>query len=233
MPPAEFDEFRAACPRQGLPAWSSASPLTRSSYHAGDDFAQLRAARAAQLHGPNPAPERPELMPTHAETARYCPIRRSRCSIWSPTSNAIRSSCPGASAPASAAAKPIAVVADLVIGFKMFRERFTSRVTLDRPGRASTWPTPTARSAISTITGSSSRTANGHCRIDFYRRFRVPLGGAAEADRRAVQRGRAPHGRGLREPRQEALWGRRRRYQMIRPSISSSGSADLVSLPSL
>ena len=26
----------------------SASPLTRSSYHAGDDFARLRAARLAQ-----------------------------------------------------------------------------------------------------------------------------------------------------------------------------------------
>ena len=29
----------------------SASPLTRSSYHAGDDFARLRAARAAQSKG--------------------------------------------------------------------------------------------------------------------------------------------------------------------------------------
>ena len=29
-------------------------------------------------------------------------------------------------------------------------------------------PIPTARSAISTITGISSRTANGHCRIDFF-----------------------------------------------------------------
>ena len=27
----------------------AASPLTRSSYHAGDDFARLRAAREAQL----------------------------------------------------------------------------------------------------------------------------------------------------------------------------------------
>jgi lipoic acid synthetase len=27
----------------------SASPLTRSSYHAGDDFVRLRAARAGQL----------------------------------------------------------------------------------------------------------------------------------------------------------------------------------------
>jgi lipoic acid synthetase len=29
----------------------SASPLTRSSYHAGDDFARLKAARAAHLRG--------------------------------------------------------------------------------------------------------------------------------------------------------------------------------------
>jgi lipoic acid synthetase len=27
----------------------SSSPLTRSSHHAGDDFARLRAARAAKL----------------------------------------------------------------------------------------------------------------------------------------------------------------------------------------
>ena len=29
----------------------SATPLTRSSYHAGDDFARLRAARLAAQHG--------------------------------------------------------------------------------------------------------------------------------------------------------------------------------------
>jgi lipoic acid synthetase len=29
----------------------SASPLTRSSYHADEDFAKLRAAREAQLSG--------------------------------------------------------------------------------------------------------------------------------------------------------------------------------------
>ena len=34
----------------------SASPLTRSSYHAGDDFARLRAARLAEAEpGPGPA----------------------------------------------------------------------------------------------------------------------------------------------------------------------------------
>jgi coenzyme Q-binding protein COQ10 len=31
--------------------------------------------------------------------------------------------------------RPDLIVADLIIGFRMFRERFTSRVTLDRPGR--------------------------------------------------------------------------------------------------
>ncbi len=29
----------------------SASPLTRSSYHAGEDFARLRVARAAMVGG--------------------------------------------------------------------------------------------------------------------------------------------------------------------------------------
>jgi lipoic acid synthetase len=33
----------------------SASPLTRSSYHAGSDFERLRAARHAQLAGGTPA----------------------------------------------------------------------------------------------------------------------------------------------------------------------------------
>ena len=43
----------------------SASPLTRSSYHAGDDFARLRAARAGTASGHSA----PKLltMPTHAE----------------------------------------------------------------------------------------------------------------------------------------------------------------------
>ena len=46
--PAEFDELAAHARAKGF-LMVSASPLTRSSYHAGDDFARLRAARAAQL----------------------------------------------------------------------------------------------------------------------------------------------------------------------------------------
>ena len=45
--PAEFGELAAHARAKGF-LMVSASPLTRSSYHAGDDFARLRAARAAQ-----------------------------------------------------------------------------------------------------------------------------------------------------------------------------------------
>jgi lipoic acid synthetase len=46
--PAEFDELAAMARAKGF-LMVSASPLTRSSYFAGDDFARLRAARAAQI----------------------------------------------------------------------------------------------------------------------------------------------------------------------------------------
>ena len=46
-PPAEFDELATLARAKGF-LMVSASPLTRSSYHAGDDFARLRAARAAK-----------------------------------------------------------------------------------------------------------------------------------------------------------------------------------------
>jgi lipoic acid synthetase len=45
--PAEFEELAAHARAKGF-LMVSASPLTRSSYHAGDDFARLRAVRAAQ-----------------------------------------------------------------------------------------------------------------------------------------------------------------------------------------
>ena len=35
--------------REQMFALVAASPLTRSSYHAGDDFAKMKAARDAQL----------------------------------------------------------------------------------------------------------------------------------------------------------------------------------------
>src|SRR5205823_830340 len=46
--PDEFDSYRRQALGKGF-LMVSASPLTRSSYHAGNDFARLRAARAASL----------------------------------------------------------------------------------------------------------------------------------------------------------------------------------------
>jgi len=46
--PEEFKRYEAAAYDRGF-LMVSASPLTRSSYHAGENFARLRAARAAKL----------------------------------------------------------------------------------------------------------------------------------------------------------------------------------------
>jgi len=48
MTPDEFNALAAAARAKGF-LMVSASPLTRSSYHAGDDFARLRAARREKL----------------------------------------------------------------------------------------------------------------------------------------------------------------------------------------
>ena len=104
------------------------------------------------------------------------PTRRSSSSIWSPMSSATPNSCRGASARASASARLDLIVADLMIGFRMFRERFTSRVALDPPRRIDVTYTegpfrylnnhwvfeqgPAAAASISLSISSSSR---GYC----------------------------------------------------------------------
>ncbi|HEU0060963.1 MAG TPA: lipoyl synthase [Hyphomicrobiaceae bacterium] len=47
VPPEDFDAYRRVALSKGF-LLVAASPLTRSSYHAGEDFARLRAARLAQ-----------------------------------------------------------------------------------------------------------------------------------------------------------------------------------------
>jgi lipoic acid synthetase len=47
VPPAEFEMFKRQAMGKGF-LLVAASPLTRSSHHAGDDFQRLRAAREAQ-----------------------------------------------------------------------------------------------------------------------------------------------------------------------------------------
>ncbi len=48
VPPQEFDDYAQMARGKGFLMVAS-SPLTRSSYHAGDDFKKLRQARAASL----------------------------------------------------------------------------------------------------------------------------------------------------------------------------------------
>jgi lipoic acid synthetase len=55
VPPDEFAEYKQHALGKGF-LLVSATPLTRSSYHAGDDFARLRAAREAQLRGAPASP---------------------------------------------------------------------------------------------------------------------------------------------------------------------------------
>ena len=47
VPPEEFEALATIAYSKGF-LMVSASPLTRSSHHAGEDFGRLRAARAAQ-----------------------------------------------------------------------------------------------------------------------------------------------------------------------------------------
>jgi lipoic acid synthetase len=48
VPPKEFDSLRKAGEAKGF-LLVAASPLTRSSYHAAEDFVRLKAARQAAL----------------------------------------------------------------------------------------------------------------------------------------------------------------------------------------
>jgi lipoyl synthase len=48
VPPAEFKAYETIAYAKGF-SMVSASPLTRSSYHAGEDFARLRATRQARI----------------------------------------------------------------------------------------------------------------------------------------------------------------------------------------
>lgn len=52
--PDEFEQYRRLALGKGFLMVAS-SPLTRSSYHAGEDFKRLRAAREARLRGEDPA----------------------------------------------------------------------------------------------------------------------------------------------------------------------------------
>ena len=78
--PEEFKAYEEAAYGKGF-LMVSATPLTRSSYHAGDDFARLRAARQAGLVGPGEERGCVEVRrraAAHLETHRHERRRRRR-----------------------------------------------------------------------------------------------------------------------------------------------------------
>ncbi len=83
VPPEEFEALKTIAFAKGFLMVSS-SPLTRSSHHAGDDFARLKAARA---RGP------PHSLMPHSRANDWSGTPQPTCSTLSPTSSAIRNSC--------------------------------------------------------------------------------------------------------------------------------------------
>ena len=83
VPPDEFKAYETIAYAKGF-LMVSASPLTRSSHHAGEDFARLKAARARTR-----SLAACRNSPTSAGSGTPPPT----CSTLSPTSSAIRNSC--------------------------------------------------------------------------------------------------------------------------------------------
>ncbi len=103
-------------------------PLTRSSHHAGDDFARLKAARDRQLKGRSESNaqvrDHPKLFDTSRRTClhllqmlrgiRFLPL----CEALKVTSTRERDG-------------KTLLIANMTVGYKAIRETFTSQVMLD------------------------------------------------------------------------------------------------------
>ncbi len=150
VPPDEFAEFKRVALAKGFLVVAS-TPLTRSSYHADRDFAAAQGGARRRRRG------RLRAMPTHAEMRRLPYSREQMFDLVADVERYPEFLPWCAACRIKRRESPSAFTADLIIGFKMFRERFTSRVGLDRPQSGSTCPIRTARSAISTTTGGSRR----------------------------------------------------------------------------
>ena len=117
VPPDEFKAYETIAYAKGF-LMVSAIPLTRSSHHAGEDFARLQGsapcARCASACRNSPPRDR-------------CGTRPPRCSIWSPMSSAIRNSCRCAAALKVRKRIPEpegveVLIADMTVAYKLVRE---------------------------------------------------------------------------------------------------------------
>ena len=129
VPPDEFKAYETIAYAKGF-LMVSASPLTRSSHHAGEDFARLKArARkrdaALTMHAavPHHAPRQPR-------RRRHVRPRRRRRAL-----SGVRAALPALKVRQRMPEREgiEVVIADMTVAYKLMRETFTSRVTLDRP----------------------------------------------------------------------------------------------------
>ena len=170
VPPEEFKAYETIAYAKGF-LMVSASPLTRSSHHAGEDFARLKAARdsAPALRMPQFSTTRrvrhaaADMFDLVADVERYpefvplCRALKVRKRIPEPEGVEV-------------------LIADMTVAYKLVRETFTSRVTLDHPnfadsGRVSRRPVQPARESLDLPPG---RRACLRCRI-----FSSPTSSAA------------------------------------------------------
>ena len=192
-----FDAYAAIARAKGF-LLVAASPLTRSSYHAGDDFKKMRAARI----GAAGACER--LMPRHSET-KHLPYTPEQ--LFDLVADVARYDefLPWVVAVRVRSSSEKETVADLVVGFNAFKERFTSRVVKDRPHRI----------CVDYVEGplkylhnewKFDRAADGGTERPFLGRFRVQVAAVRDAGGIDVRPRAAAHDDAF-EQRAAALYG--------------------------
>ena len=193
--PQAFEAYAAIARAKGF-LLVAASPLTRSSYHAGDDFEKMQAARGGQAgsgrrpdaaaHRDAASPYTPEqLFDLVADVARY--------QEFLPWVVAVR----------VRSSSETETVADLVVGFNAFKERFTSRVPKAADARSAS-TISRGRSNISRRVEVRGRAGRRH-RGRFLRRFRVQVADVRGARRADVRPRAAADDRRVRAARRGAL----------------------------
>ena len=179
----------------------------------------MKAAREAQA-GEAAAPDA-----RHPRNQARCRTAPSRCSTSWPMSRAIPSSCRGSSRRACSSDSDTEMVADMLVGFKALREKFTSRVIKDRPNRLE----------VIYIDGPMRDLDNvwhfrplrrRRLRDRLLRRFRVQEQDVRDA-RRAVLRPRLPQAGGrVRDARRRAL--RQQQLERAKRRLKAHAGAVLV-----
>jgi ribosome-associated toxin RatA of RatAB toxin-antitoxin module len=159
--PAGVQAYGAIARAKGFLLVAS-SPLTRSSYHAGDDFAKMRDRAAARGQAGEGRPQPPDAQACRDPALPYAraDVRSGRGCRALPRIPALGERDPGA------LEQRHQMVADMIVGFKGLRESFT-RASRSSGRGISASIISKGRSSTSTTTGSSGRTGKGGCLVDF------------------------------------------------------------------